>query len=142
VANREGKCLSSGDEDENNLVIWRQGLGCLNDRATNMHSLNTVLNRGAMKIMLYMTYGTLCCFVLRSSVPSQDLVLVALVHLAHVCTIAVERNATDTLLTRNIGSAVVDTDIDVAGVGGDWGLAGCFALGLAWGLRCGALAVC
>ena len=30
------------DEDEKNRVIWRQGMGCLNNKATNMHSLNTV----------------------------------------------------------------------------------------------------
>jgi len=74
--------------------------------------------------------------------PSETLVLVALVHLGHIGTIAVECNTTDARLTRNVGSAVVDTGVDVARIGGDRSLTGQLALGLAWGLRCGALAVC
>jgi len=106
------------------------------------------LNRGAMKIMLYMTDSTLhllsTSLMLQVSFlfPARLLVLVALVHLAHIRAVAVEDNATNSLLTRNIGSAVVDTDVDIAGVGGDWGLTGRLPLGLAWSFRCRALAVC
>jgi len=70
------------------------------------------------------------------------LVLVALVQLAHIRTVAIEHDTLDALFSRYIGGAVVDTDVDIARVRGDWGLAGCLALGLAWGFRCGALAVC
>jgi len=73
---------------------------------------------------------------------SETLVLVALVHLAHVRAVAVERNTTDAGLARYVGGAVVDTGVDIAGVRGDRGLTRKLALGLAWGLRCGTLAVC